>query len=107
MNKVNDRILFSPPRSAAALIAELNTDNCGLPDTAVAARWPLMAAKLPAPCAGMKPHPAPMWAVVDGVWLDKGSGGAPVGEAGAGGDVPQPTAVTVSSPAINATPKDA
>jgi hypothetical protein len=66
-----------------------------------------MAPKLPAPAARMKLQPAPMRAVVGGVWLDKGSGGPPVGDAGAGGDVPQPTAVTMSSPATNATPKDA
>src|SRR6185437_4309217 len=107
-NKVNDRMLFSSSPSAAILIAELNTDTCRLPEAAVAVRWPLMAPKLPAPCPGIKPQRAPMCAVADGVRLDKGTGGEPVGDAEAGGDVPQPTAAGVSSSApIKATPKEA
>jgi hypothetical protein len=66
-----------------------------------------MTPKLPAPCDGIKPQPDPTWAAADGVGRDPGTGGAPVGEAGEGGDVPQPTAVSVSSAAIKATPKEA
>jgi len=104
---VNDRILFTSTLSAAVLIAELNTEKCGLRVAAVKVRCFLMALKLPMPCPGMMPQPAPMCAVVDGVELDKGSGGAPVGDAGAGGDVPQAAAPTVSSAAIKAPPKEA
>jgi hypothetical protein len=105
MKKVSGRIRFSSWLSAAALIAELNTESRGLLATAVAARWPVSDPKLPAPRRGMNPQLVPTCTVLDGG--PAGTGGAPVALAGAGGEVPQPAATTVSSAAIKATPKEA
>jgi hypothetical protein len=125
MKIVYERILSSCPVRAADLIAELNTDSCGLLAAALAVRWPVIEPKLPLPRGGMTPQSAPTWLVVDGagvtglgwqalaVWfadglpqtvLLLGIGGAPVGLAGEGGEVPQAVANTATSPAAAVRP---
>jgi hypothetical protein len=100
MNSVNERIASSWRVRAADLIAELNTESCGLLAAAATLRCPVIDPKLPVPRAGMIPQPAPTCAVVDaGREFSSGSGGDPVGDAVGAGVVPsQPAAASAIRP---------